>query len=117
MTLIRAQTLPPGYIAQPVGGGERNGIKWELDRVYDPTGRLDRGRTYWEIRHVLADDPAPRSVAHAEVAPVGVTFAEFTRLTTPLERVERWIAARRRTSGAQPRRVRAPAESRELALE
>lgn len=116
MTPGRAQTLPPAYVAQPVGGGERNGIKWELDRVYDPTGRLDRDRTYWEIRQVLADDPAPRSVAYAEVAPAGVTFAEFTRLTTPLERVERWITARRETSGAQPRRVRAPAERRELSL-
>jgi hypothetical protein len=38
MTLTRAQTLPPGYVAQPVGGGEHNGITWELDRIYDPTG-------------------------------------------------------------------------------
>ena len=117
MTLTRAQTLPPGYVAQPVGGGERNGTKWELDRVYDPTGRLDRNRTYWEIRQVLADDLAPRSVAYAEVAPVGVTFAEFTRLTTPPERVERWIAARRRTSDAQPRSLRGAIKRREVALE
>jgi hypothetical protein len=53
---------------------------------------------------------------YAEVAPVGVTFAEFTRLTTPLERLEGWITARLKTSGAQPRRVRAPAERREPSL-
>src|SRR5258708_24924103 len=31
------------------------------------------------VRQVLADDPAPRSVAYAEVAPTGVAFSDFSR--------------------------------------
>lgn len=96
--LSRAQTLPPDWVAQPVLGGEHDGIKWELDRVYDPGGHLVHEWTYWEVRHVLADDPAPRSVAYEEVAPAGVGFAEFTRLTTPLREVERWIAVKAKAS-------------------
>jgi hypothetical protein len=92
--LSRAQTLPPDWVAQPVLGGERNGIKRELNRVYDPGGHLVPEWTYWEVRHVLADDPAPRSVAYEDVAPAGVGFAEFTRSTTPLREVERWIAVK-----------------------
>jgi hypothetical protein len=94
-----AHALPAGYVAQPVAAGERNGTKWELNRVYDPAGRLDRARTYWEVRQILADDPAPRFVEYAAVAPAGVTFSEFSRSTTPLALIECWTALARRKGG------------------
>ncbi len=110
------RALPPGHVAQPVGGGEHEGVKWELNRVYDPAGRLDHDRTYWEVRRVLGDDPQPRPVAYAEVAPAGVAFARFTRLTTPLAEVERWLELARRRAERQRERARAAAPTRELAL-
>jgi hypothetical protein len=100
--LSHAQLLPPDWVAQPVLGGERNGIKWELNRVYDPAGHLVHEWTFWEVRHVLDDDPAPRAVTYDEVAPSGVSFRDFTRLTTPLAQVERWLAAKAK---AKKRRV------------
>jgi hypothetical protein len=108
-SMTRAQTLRSRYVAQPVGGAERNGVKWELNRVYDPAGRLDRDQTYWEVRQVLADDPAPRSVAYAEVAPTGIAFSDFSRVTTSLEQVERWIADRRKMSDERIRMAAAAA--------
>jgi hypothetical protein len=51
-----------------------------------------------DVRETIRDDPAPRSVAYAEVAPTGVAFSDFSHLTTSLEKVEGWIAGRRKMS-------------------
>ena len=93
-TSYRWRALPPGYVAQPMGGGEHLGTKWELERVYAPDGRLDHDRTYWQVSDVLADDPAPRSVSYAEVARA-VSFGDFTNTSPPLDAVERWLALAR----------------------
>jgi len=102
VSLFRWRTLPSGYHAQPILGGERNGIKWLLERVYDSRGRLDHDRTYWEIFHDRADDPAPRSVAYAELASLRVPFLEFMRTTTSLAQVEGWISRARARSRKAP---------------
>ncbi len=93
-----AMELPPGWVAQPELGGEHEGTKWELNRVYDPSGRLNHDRTFWEVRQLFADDPDPRFVEYAAAARAGVAFGDFMRLTTPLAEVERWLA---RTSSTQ----------------
>ena len=104
----RWRTLPPDYVAQPALGGERDGTRWELGRVYDPGGKLDHARTYWEVRQVLADDPAPRSVSYREL-PRGVSFADFMRTSTRLAEVEQWIArAARARARASPAAEPAP---------
>jgi hypothetical protein len=92
MTPRRWQTLPPGYIAQPMGGGEHDGMKWELNRVYDSRGKLDHDLTYWEVSHFLDEDPAPRSVSFADLGRSGVSWAAFSGTAPPLAEVERWIA-------------------------
>jgi hypothetical protein len=84
-------SLPDGYGHQTAWAPERNGTKWELHRVYDRDGRLERSRCFWIVYPLFAREfPPPRRVVTWADVP-GVRFAAFTRATTSLEQVERWI--------------------------
>jgi hypothetical protein len=110
MTPGRWYTLPLGYVAQPVGGGEHQGTKWMLNRVYDPRGHLDHDLTYWEISQ-LAGDPAPRSVSFGELQRPRIKFSTFCRTTPPLKEIEGWIRQARKRAPAAATRERLPAST------
>ena len=102
-----------GFVAQPTGGGERNGVKWELNRVYGADGKQVLARCFWAIKRLDGDRLDVRTVDFGAARALGVGAAEFFNLLTPLADVERWIAAaeraRRGSDRRAPRRAGVPA--------